>query len=293
MKQLSKIIVCLLLAVLAIAVQGCTTNSNPGEDTTSSVETTPVLQDLQIVADGASGYSIIIREEASDAVVEASRGILNTIQTVTDVKLGWTDDYVDSGKSAPAKEILIGLTNREESLDVLQNVKYGEFIIRPVGEKLVIAAWDEKSLAKACSQFTNYIKRNAQAGSFAIPADYSLQGTGVDHLLQMPHYGVRDELVEFIDLADACYMLYANDTDLAEFEAYYQVLEDAGYTRLAYNKMAENHFVSYVNDEMIIHASYLASGKDARVTIEKKYNTDVFVESAYEKVKLLSKLLPQ
>ena len=154
MKQLSKIIVCLLLAVLAIAVQGCTTNSNPGEDTTSSVETTTVLQDLQIVADGASGYSIIIREEASDAVVEASRGILNTIQTVTDVKLGWTDDYVDSGKSAPAKEILIGLTNREESLDVLQNVKYGEFIIRPVGEKLVIAAWDEKSLAKACSQFT-------------------------------------------------------------------------------------------------------------------------------------------
>lgn len=284
MKKHLKLLLCLILAVIAIAVQGCTNTTTPGEDTADSVDTTPVVQDLNIVLDGATEYSIIIREEASDAVVEASRSLMNAIQSTTDVKLNWTDDYVDSGKSAPAKEILIGLTNREESLDVLQNVKYGEFLIQPVGEKLIIAAWDEKSLAKACSQFTNYIKRNAQTGSFAIPADYSLQGTGVDHLLQMPHYGGRDELIEFIDLADACYMMYANDTDLAEFEAYYQVLEDAGYTRLAYNKMADNHFASYVNDEMIVHASYLSSGKDARVTIEKKYATDIFVESEYEKV---------
>ena len=284
MKKYFKLLLCLLLAVIAIAVQGCTNTTTPGEDTADSVDTTPVVQDLNIVLDGSTKYSIVIREEAADSVVEASRSIMNAIQSTTDVKLNWTDDYVDSGKSAPAKEILIGLTNREESLEVLQNVKYGEFLIQPVGEKLVIAAWDEKSLSKACSQFVNYIKRNAQSGTFAIPAEYSLQGTGIDHLLQMPHYGARDELVEFIDLADACYMLYANNTDLAEFEAYYQVLENAGYTRVAYNKMAENHFVSYVNDEMIVHASYLASGKDARVTIEKKYNTDIFVESAYEKV---------
>ena len=284
MKKHLKLLLCLLLAVIAIAVQGCTTTTTPGEDTADSLETTPALQDLHIVLDGASAYSIVIREEAEDGVVEASRSIMNAIQSVTDVKLNWTDDYVDSGKSAPAKEILIGLTNREESLEVLQDVRYGEFVIRPVGEKLVIAAWDEESLKKACSQFTNYIKRNGQSGSFVIPGDYSDQAVGLEPLLQMPHYGARDELVEFIDLADVCYMLYANDTNLAEFEAYYKVLENAGYTRLAYNKMAENHYVSYVNDEMIIHASYLASGKDARVTIEKKYDTDIFVESPYEKV---------
>lgn len=284
MKFYGKIFVCLLLAVLAIAMPGCTTTTVPGEDTTEVADTTPVQQDLGIVAEGASAYSIIIREEAPDTVVESSRSILNAVQSVTEVKLGWTDDYLDSGKSAPVKEILIGLTNREESLEVLKNVKYGEFIIQPVGEKLVIAAWDEQSLAKACAQFVNYIKRNGQVGSFVIPADYTQQGTGVEHLLQMPHYGARDELVEFIDLADACYMLYANNTDLAEFEAYYQTLEDAGYTRLAYNKMADNHYVSYVGEEMIIHASYMAAGKDARVTIEKKYATDIFTESEYEKV---------
>jgi glyoxylase-like metal-dependent hydrolase (beta-lactamase superfamily II) len=284
MKKHLHFLLCLLLVMVAITAQGCTTATIPGEDTTDSLETTPALQDLHIVLDGASAYSIVIREEAEDGVVEASRSIMNAIQSVTDVKLNWTDDYVDSGKSAPAKEILIGLTNREESLEVLQDVRYGEFVIRPVGEKLVIAAWDEESLKKACSQFTNYVKRNGQSGSFVIPGDYSDQAVGLEPLLQMPHYGARDELVEFIDLADVCYMLYANDTNLAEFEAYYKVLENAGYTRLAYNKMAENHYVSYVNDEMIIHASYLASGKDARVTIEKKYDTDIFVESPYEKV---------
>ena len=122
MKKHLKLLLCLLLAVIAIAVQGCTSTTTPGEDTGDSVDTTPLLQDLHIVLDGATEYSIIIREEASDAVVEASRSLMNAIQSATDVKLNWTDDYVDSGKSAPAKEILIGLTNREESLDVLQNV---------------------------------------------------------------------------------------------------------------------------------------------------------------------------
>ena len=113
MKKHFKLLLCLLLAVIAIAVQGCTNTTTPGEDTADSVDTTPVVQDLNIVLDGSTEYSIVIREEAADSVVEASRSIMNAIQSTTDVKLNWTDDYVDSGKSAPAKEILIGLTNRE------------------------------------------------------------------------------------------------------------------------------------------------------------------------------------
>ncbi len=284
MKNQWKILLCLVLAVLAVLGTGCDKTDVPGEDTGDSTVVTPVVQDLSVVADGASAYSIIIREESTEAVANASRQILNAIQDTTDVKLKWTDDYLDPDDAVPTKEILVGLTNRAESLSVLQDVKYGEFAIRIVGEKIVIAAWDEASVKAACNQFVNYIKRNAQAGTFTLAGDYTADGTALQGISQLPHYGAEDEYVEFIDLADACYMLYAQDTDLTEFEAYYDTLEAAGYTRVSAHQLGDNHYAIYTNEEKIIHASFEKSKKDARVTIEKAYDMSIFTESEYEKV---------
>lgn len=284
MKNQWKILLCLVLAVLAVLGTGCDKTDVPGEDTGDSTVVTPVVQDLSVVADGTSAYSIIIREEAADAVANASRQIMSAIQDTTDVKLKWTDDYLDDDAAVPTKEILVGLTNRAESLSVLQDVKYGEFAIRIVGEKIVIAAWDEASVKAACNQFVNYIKRNAQAGTFTLAGDYTADGTALQGISQLPHYGAQDEYVEFIDLADACYMLYAQDTDLTEFEAYYDTLEAAGYTRVSAHQLGDNHYAIYTNEEKIIHASYEKAKRDARVTIEKAYDVSIFTESEYEKV---------
>ena len=123
MKNQWKILLCLVLAVLAVLGTGCDKTDVPGEDTGDSTVVTPVVQDLSVVADGTSAYSIIIREEAADAVANASRQIMSAIQDTTDVKLKWTDDYLDDDAAVPTKEILVGLTNRAESLSVLQDVK--------------------------------------------------------------------------------------------------------------------------------------------------------------------------
>ncbi len=284
MKQSWKVLLCLALTVVALVLPGCDNTEPPVESSGDPVVETPVQQDLSIVSGGASAYSIIIRESASETVSEAAREIISAIEAKTGVKLAWTDDYLADGDPIPPKEILIGITDREESAAVLGELKYGEYAIHPMGDKLVIAAWDDASLAKACGVFVNQIKRFAAEGQFVLPGDYAAQAEGLKVLTEMPHYGSAGEKIRFVDLADDCYMLYADDTDEAEFKAYLSVLENAGYTSFATRQMADNLYATYVSDTKVIHASYTASKKDARIAIEDAYDMTLFMETEYEKI---------
>lgn len=284
MKKHWKELLCPLLILLALLLPGCTGTVDPGNDITPSVVETPAVQDLSVVADGASEYTIIVRENASDAQSAAARSIVSAIESVTGVKPQWTDDYVESDAAPAAKEILVGLTNREESLEVMSDLNYGEYAIRVMDEKIVIAAWDEQSLAEACRVFADQIQQLGGAGQLTVPHDYAVRDTGFTQLLRLPHYGEEDEDVQFIDLADECYLLYADDTDEAEFKAYFDVLEQAGYTQFATRQMGDNLYATYVSDEKVINASYTAAKKDARIAIEDAYDLTLFTEQEYEKV---------
>ena len=133
---------CLGLAVLAIIAAGCDKTDVPGENTGDPVDTTPVVADLAIVENGTTQYTLVTYEDVSEKVSEATRQVLNAFNSVTGVKPQWTDDYLYPDDPVPAKEILVGITGREESKAVLKDVRYGEYAIRIVNDKIVIAAWD-------------------------------------------------------------------------------------------------------------------------------------------------------
>lgn len=282
MKKKVGIIFAVLAAVLAVLLQSCTGNADPGADTTDPATTTPVLQDLTIVADNVAEYTVIICEGASDAVADASRGVMTAIQSATGVKPLWTDDYIDG--DIPAKEILVGRTNREESVQVLRELTYGEYAIRVVNDKLVIVAWTEEALARACDEFIRFIGENASAGQFTVARDYTVGGVGSAQLATLPHYGAMDEKVQFVDLGDDCLMVYAKDTDEAEFRSYFEALEAAGYTRFASRRLGDNLHAVYVSEDKIVHASYMAADMDARISVEDSYDMTLFTEQEYEKV---------
>ena len=284
MKKQYKILLSLLLISLALLLSGCTGTPDPGSDTDPSVTDVPASQELAIVSDGAAAYTVIVREDASDAQSAAARSVVAAIEDVTGVKPQWTDDYVENGDTPAAKEILVGLTSREESLQVMGDLKYGEYAIRIVGEKIVIAAWDDVSLDEACRVFVEQMQQLGGAGQLNLPHTYTAQDTGFEALLQLPRYGSADEYVQFIDLADECYLLYADDTDEAEFQAYFEVLENAGYTRFSARQMGDNLYATYVSDTKVINAAYTASKKDARIAIEDAYDLTLFTEQGYEKI---------
>ena len=285
MKKQHGILLCLLLVIFAIMLQGCTNDPVDPIDTSADPGVvTPAVQDLSVVADGASVYSVIIREGASDAVTDMARLVRKTIQEATGVQLEWNDDFIERGGTAPAKEIVIGITNREESISARQDLAYGEYAIRVMGEKIIIAAWDELSLRAGCEAFCSLVQENTVEGQFTLKQDYAVTDVGFAALKDMPHYGESDEVVQFVDLDDDCYMLYASDTDEAEFKAYAGVLEGAGYTQFASRQFGNNLHMIYTSEDKVIHASYVAKDKDARISIEDAYDMSIFTAGEYEKI---------
>ena len=274
-----------LFVIFTLLLSACAPHTaDPGLDTETPQDTVPVVVDLGVVEAGQSEYSVIISEYASDAAVEAGRGVMSEIHAKTGVKMNWSDDYIATGDPIPAKEILIGLTARKECLSVMGDLPYGEYAIRVVGEKIVIAAWDDASLERACAAFVNCVRKSAEDGQFTVAGDYTAIGVGNAAVQALPHYGAPDEDLRFVDLGDACYMLYAKNTDADEFGEYLKVLETAGYTRFAYREFGKNLHAVYTSEEKIIHASYTAKDKDARISIDDAYDMTLFTEQPHEKV---------
>lgn len=275
----------LLLVVFSVLMQGCGGNPAEGVDTSDTPAVTdPNAQDIVIVADGVSEYNIVVPEGSKAPVQSAALAVRDAIEEATGIKPEWMDDYLGKNETAPAKEILIGITERPETLTVMEDLPYGEYAIRVVGDKIVIAAWDDTTLKKACDGFAAMVLDSAKKGNFTIASDYTARGIGYDLLRTLPRYGTGLREVQFVDLADECYMLYAARSSVEEFEAYIAAMDGAGYTRFSNRQMGDNLSAIYTSEDKIIHAFYTAATREARVAIEDAYDMTIFTEQPYKKI---------
>ena len=273
------------IAVFTIFAMGCTGDPvDPVDTSDNSGITEPAAQALSIVEGGVSAYNIVVPESAETSVQDASRAVRDAIAEATGVKLSWVDDYVGKNETVPEKEILIGITDRPETVSVMENLSYGEYDISVIGEKIIITAWDDATLAEACEVFSNMVRKEAKTGTFSLMSDYTAHGAVYASLSKLPHYGEGIRAVQFVDLADDCYMLYAPRSNMEEFEAYFSAVENAGYTQFSTRQMGDNHFAVYVSEDKVLHASYIAATREARVSIEDAYDMSIFTEQPYEKV---------
>lgn len=103
-------------------------------------------------------YTVIRPEKASDAVTEAAASLSKHINgLLTDAEITLTDDWVKGGivtdEVATAKEILIGSTTRAESAEALEGVDAASFVIKVIGNKIVINAEKPTVLLSAIEYF--------------------------------------------------------------------------------------------------------------------------------------------
>ena len=154
-----------LIVVWTVFLAGCNATTPPDEP---PVESGPVA--LGIVADNAAGYTIVVSDRASSEVTEMALELRSAIEAVTGVKLELTDDFVEKDGEPFAREIIIGLTQREESIQALRETPYGEYSICVVGEKIVIAGWDESGniLIVHCASGYNNVVITGREGFVSI-----------------------------------------------------------------------------------------------------------------------------
>ena len=166
MKLNYKILALLLALIVAFsAFVGCTPDENTDETTaavidgTEAPETEPIPEGptLYTLISGGESHVRIVRPADADAdskPVKTAIELRKTINNVTSVSPELGDDWIKDGAThdSSALEILVGATNYTETAEVTKDLTYGEYIIKAVGNKIVIFSYTDSGYTKAvCS----------------------------------------------------------------------------------------------------------------------------------------------
>ena len=279
MKNKRRVLWCLLIVLAAIITQNIVFAATP--EVTLTTSETVVDEDLSVVADGDSSFVFITPKNGPDKVSSAAKTARNAIRNATGVNLEVKND----GKAAIATEILVGETNREESKTLMASTPYGEYAIRVMNGKIVIAAWDDESITKACEKFAAFVKKQGKKNTLTVAADYSADGVVTKGFGTIPHYGSTKNKVQLIDLADKSYMLYVPSTTKKDFSEYLNSLTEQGFTEFSHRTAGKYMtYATYCNEETILHISFNSSTSEARIASDKAYDMTIFTEQEYEKV---------
>ena len=282
-------IIALLLALVTLfstaVLTSCDSSTPDVQETTPAdqvADTTPVAEqttpadevvssDLVMAKDGECFVQVVRSDEAVSDSVKATcaSDIHKTLKSSTSTTPKITTDWIKKGQdyNHESVEILVGWTEYSESQEVFADLAYGEYVVKVVGKKLVVAAHSDNALAAACEKVKSLIKQLSTEGNLVIPGDTLIQGVSSQMLNTLPQY----ENAEFGSVyycGGKAEMLIMTDTDLTEYQAYAAKLEAEGWEKYTTNSISDNQFDTYNNDKYTINMGYYEYEDTARIIIE-------------------------
>lgn len=188
MKKLTALItaVCLLLSMLyAFAAcadgghEGTETTNDPAQSTAEATTAMPEPEGLLLVSGGVSDYIVVRPSKCQSFILDAMSELRRAISDRYGVDIKPKDDWVkdvEKGEAyvTEAPEILIGETNRSESIEALASLKPGEYKVCVMGNKLVLIGTTDYLTALAVNEFIAYLESAATDKELEIPAEYSV-----------------------------------------------------------------------------------------------------------------------
>ena len=167
-------------------------------------------------------------------------------------------------RAAMEKEIIIGMTEREETKTALSKINENQYIITTVNGKIVATAWNDlgvKLVAEKLTEIVGDCVEDTGDGKVAIyPAELTYIGTfNTNWPTDFPKpdgldfYGtcdVDDNHVEY------CYT--GKNVNAAAFDAYSAKLKEAGYSVYTDNTIEDSRFTTFINKELMLHVTYSA-----------------------------------
>jgi len=249
-----------------------------------AADTAGKAQTLEIVSGGKSSYVIVTPKAASEEVESAAQELRDAIRKKTWVSLKVKTDLLNVASKKSDTEILIGHTNSAESAEVMKDVPYGEYAIRVVNQKIVIAAWDDTSLIKGCEAFAEYAENKGKFRSFSINSDYTASGVTFEGVGAVPPYEDKGITTRYMNLADECYMVHIANTSRGDFLKYVKSLLGAGFTEYSYRQAGKMLYAIYGNEDTILHLSFNSLAREVRIAVEEAYDRTIFTEQPHEKI---------
>ncbi len=190
-------IVCFMLAIITVlplviscnnggtdAGVGTTSPSDNNGGTDAGVETTSpsynndIFDDpnlLYLALDGKTDYVIVhsAKMTESNRIVVACNALSAAIKEKTGVEI----PVVTDDMPAAAREIIVGKTERPESLNIINELEKEQFAIRAVGNKIVVRGFTDSITIGALNYFADMTVNSANSETKTISVERTLNAT--------------------------------------------------------------------------------------------------------------------
>lgn len=146
----------------------------------------PPKDPLSIISGGKCNYTVIRPENCVGDTKAAAIALKSALAKAAGGTVSIKDDALDGSVQPEEYEILVGITNREETAAVLNGIKYGDYAIEIAGKKLVITAYREDKLVEAVNHVIGLIEKNegdfifGEEDQVTFRADYELDSVRFD-----------------------------------------------------------------------------------------------------------------
>lgn len=154
LKNKFKYILCAYIALIMLCLAACSPTENKGKyefDDEGKENKGIVLSDI-------AEYTVVRGDLCSDEEKKALVTFRETVMKNLGITLPALTDWIGEGQEEREKEILIGKTNRKESVELMAGLGYNDFAIKKIGSKLVIVGGSGTSTIAAVNYFIeNYV----------------------------------------------------------------------------------------------------------------------------------------
>ena len=294
-----------LALVLAMTVLFCSCEQKPIDPPeTTPAETTeePLPETFDVVKDGKITLTRIVRSAditSSDAPeITAAKKLRDTINNLVKKDFGvelnydetvvLEEDFLMPGQTYDSStfEILIGGTAYEESTGAYDGLGYGDYALRVVGNKIIVAAYTESGYTAAANKLSDLIRLAAdkETKSVTLKRD-EIATTGVNNkrISAIPMYE-GGKFGSYYKAGNSVDEIIIKKTNMSEFDAYLNTLTAAGYTQYTTNEIKSNKFATYTNDKYTLTAGFYNYESSARIIIEPLAEAVPLEAAKYEKV---------
>ncbi|MCQ2353909.1 MAG: MBL fold metallo-hydrolase [Clostridia bacterium] len=276
----------MIISIVPIYLIGCddgqngdnTADTAGGSDTPDDSADTPDSGDtLDIVVDGESNVRVIrhVDLDTDDISVQAAMNIRKNITTVTNVTVPINDDWKKPADEYPKDtlEILVGLTDYPETAEAASEMKYGDYLVTVKGNKIVILGYTSTALNSAVNTFNRLVKNSAvkdeATGKVTVKlkkSDIEASGSKSKTLSAMPIME-NAKLTSCYEPGNGNELIFSGTTEEI-YNAYLAKLGQEGFKCHTTNKITDNSFATYYNENYTVNIGYYAYEKTIRMIVE-------------------------
>ena len=286
MKKNIRLISFLLALVMVLGILVSCSPAGSGESTVApetsaseSVQTGEAeSKTLDIIVNGQTTVKIIRPQDlgSEHAYVSSAITIRDEIDKSTGVRLSMGDDFKRASDSYDDStlEILVGKTQHPQVTEAIKGLRYSDYTIKAVGNKIVVFGYTDNAIKAAAKAFAelvdDYVKEENGTVSVSIPSE-ALNvvevHSGSKDLAAVPVF--NDTTFVATSTSDKkCNQIILEDATPESYKEYITLLESEGYKKYTDNDISGNLFTTLYNDDYTLNVGYYKPNDECRIVIE-------------------------